>query len=301
MSTGWSPRRDSAGFYVGSRPNPTNVFIESDRIDECMAYFYERGFTSISISPFMGFHNGDLEFLKDHPDVRGISLLSVEKIDISGLRFLEKSLEKLTVSDNRQSLDLSRFPKLEEFRGDWHPKLSITPECQRLRVLYLCKYKPKSKDLTKLPPLPELEDLEFVQGNLVSLKGIGRYPKLERLELSYLTKLKTIAGIQELRDGQLETLDCENCKKIQDHASVKDVASLKLVKFNDCGEIPNIGFLNDMPNIENFRFVGTNVLDGDLNPLLRLRSTGFTNKKHFSHTSKEIEAIFAERAASIER
>ena len=44
-----------------------------------------------------------------------------------------------------------------------------------------------------------------------------------------------------------------------------------------------------MPKLEDFRFVDTNVIDGDLSPLIRLKYAGFFDKKHYSHTREQIK------------
>jgi hypothetical protein len=112
---------------------------------------------------------------------------------------------------------------------------------------------------------------------------------------SCLSKLQHITAIAELANGELETLDCKVCRKIADHDEVRRVPTLIELRFNDCGQIPNIQFLNDLPNLTGFRFVDTNVLDGDLTPCLRLDSVGFFGKKHYSHTPEEVDAIIASR------
>jgi protein phosphatase 1 regulatory subunit 7 len=118
----------------------------------------------------------------------------------------------------------------------------------------------------------------------------GKFRNLKRLELAYLTKIESISAIEELMNTSIEVLDFLKCRKISDHDAVKCLASLKTLKFNDCGEIPNIRFLNEMCNLEEFRFVNTNVLDGDLSPLLKLKAVGFFAKKHYSHSPEDIDA-----------
>ncbi|MEW6747665.1 MAG: hypothetical protein AB1486_33455 [Planctomycetota bacterium] len=292
-----APDRDPSGFRLHKGRGPTWIWIESDRIEACMAHYREQSLTRIAVDPLMGYALPDLEFLKDHRYVRGVNLPDAAKLNVSALRYLDR-LEYLLISDSKQPLDLTEFPQLREFRSEWHPKLRITPECRRLRVLHLRRYKPKTKDLSELAALPALEDLSIVQSPLTSIRGVGRYRLLKRLELSYLTKLESIAGIEKLNDSRLEILECEKCKKIRDHAVVRTVPSLRVVRFNDCGEIPSIGFLDDMPNLEDFRFVNTNVVDGDLRPLLRLKSAGFFKKKHYSHTPEEVDEILAANAAA---
>lgn len=291
----YQPTRDASGFYLLKAGGPIAIWIESDRIEECMAYYKASDLSRIAVSPFMGYSLSDLEFLKDYPYVRGVELPTAGKIDVSGLRYLA-GLEVLRIAESREALDLAQFEQLTRVGAEWHPKLRITEDCRRLRVLGLRKYKPTSKDLSELAELPALEDLSIVQSPLTSIRGVGRYRKLKRLELSYLTKLESIAGIEELSGSRLEILECEKCKKIRDHAAVRAVPSLRVVRFNDCGEIPSIGFLDDMPNLEDFRFVNTNVVDGDLRPLLRLKSVGFFKKKHYSHTPEEVDEILAASA-----
>jgi hypothetical protein len=71
-----------------------------------------------------------------------------------------------------------------------------------------------------------------------------------------------------------------------------------VLRFNHCGETPNVKPIESMAALEEFCFVNTNVADGDLRPLLRLRSVGFLPKKHYSHTPEEINRLIAEREPS---
>ena len=50
-----------------------------------------------------------------------------------------------------------------------------------------------------------------------------------------------------------------------------------------CGEIPALAFLNKLMELESFSFLGTDIIDGDLTPCLRLKFAGFLDKRHHSH------------------
>ncbi len=280
---------DGSGIRVISGPGPVVVWVESARIDECIAFARQQGSLRIALAPYMGFEGHDLEFLADHPDVRGVTLANLDDADVGGLRFLEGSLESLHLGENRQPIDFSRFPHLERLQTVWHPGLTI--ESASLRALVVHKYKPKTKDLQALPSLPALDDLALTQSPIETLRGIGRFPNLGRLFLGVMSKLGSIADIAELADGRLEILECHGCRKMADHEAVRKVRSLRVLRFNNCGEIPNLGFLDDLPHLGEFRFVDTNIADGDLRPLLRLESVGFFKKKHYSHTPEEVDAI----------
>lgn len=56
--------------------------------------------------------------------------------------------------------------------------------------------------------------------------------------------------------------------------------------------IQNLDFLSFLPNLIDFRFVNTNVLDGNLKPILEhptLRSVGFLNKRHYNIKDTELK------------
>ena len=53
-----------------------------------------------------------------------------------------------------------------------------------------------------------------------------------------------------------------------------------------------------MPNPLDFRFVDTNVIDGDLTPILQhpnLVNAGFLDKRHYNLKSRDVKAQFREK------
>lgn len=67
--------------------------------------------------------------------------------------------------------------------------------------------------------------------------------------------------------------------------------SLSILAYNNCGVIPSIQFIQKMNSLSSFRFVGTDIADGDITPCIGLGYAGFSNKKHFSHTIQEIKNL----------
>jgi hypothetical protein len=193
-------------------------------------------------------------------------------------------LEYLRVDGNLVTLDLARFRRLRDVDLVWHSKLGLTPDCTALRRVLLRKYKSRSRSLDELPVLPELHDLALVQGHLESLEGVAKFRALRRLELSYLRRLTSLGPLAAVRDGALEQLECYRCPRLEDHAVVSQLPSLRVLRFIGCGRIASLGFVNAMPALEELRFVDSNVVDGDMSPCLRLKRVGFNNKRHYSHT-----------------
>ena len=91
---------------------------------------------------------------------------------------------------------------------------------------------------------------------------------------------------------KLEELRLDNCKKINFEGIFEKCHKVKQLACNGGPDVPSLSFLKQMKSIEVFRFCETNILDGDLTPLLQLKDFGFyPNKKHYSHTSEQLEEI----------
>ena len=254
-----------------------------------MEYAQKEGLTGIAISPLGGFRLPNLSFLKSFPNVEKLTILHSEMIDISAVSAL-KRLRYLQISGkSKQSLDLRDFPLLQELGVQWWPKLYFGDLLPSLRTLRLSQYATRTNDLTALPQIPELIDLKLVQSSKLTLSGINRFPSLRKFSVAYFPQLTKLLPLAAFRDSNLETLEFDHCKKLTDHDEVRAIVSLKRLAFNSCGEIPSLRFLNDLPLLESFSFVNTNIVDGDLTPCLRLKFVGFFDKRHYSHRNADIK------------
>jgi hypothetical protein len=166
-------------------------------------------------------------------------------------------------------------------------------------IEYLILWHHKTGDGTfgNLPEIPALKYLEINWSTATSLEGVQRFRGLRRLELHYCTKLVSVARVCDLR-GSLRHLRVDRSKKLSDHTVVTCCQGLTTLVLNDCGSLESLAFLHQLPALESFRFVDTKVIDGDLQPLIdhpALRRAGFLDKRHYSHTSRQIEGLLAEK------
>jgi protein phosphatase 1 regulatory subunit 7 len=275
---------------MGPPAFPGSIFIESDRIDACMDYALQNHSGHIAISPLGGFRLPDIAFLVCFPWVEHLTILDSEMIDISAVSSLGK-LRHLHISGpTKQPLDLAAFPLLEELSVRWWPKLRLGDTLPSLRVLGLSHYAPTSGDLTGLPQIPLLEELGLVQAQNLTLSGIERFLGLRCLSIDYFPRLVDLSPLTAFADGVLEILEFGHCPKLAHHDRVRVIRSLRRLAFNQCGEIPSLSFLNELPALESFSFVNTNIIDGDLTPCLRLQFAGFFDKRHYSHRSSDFPA-----------
>lgn len=250
------------------------------------------GVTYIGVSPKHGYNLPTLSFLNDYAEIERLVLPFASNFDLAPLRTLTR-LRHLTISESRQPLDLTWFPVLEELQTDWHTRIQWGSVPQ-LRDLYLRGYSPRAGDLSALPSASVLAGLELNQGKVRSLAGVERFPRIWRLELY---NLRQLASIGELcaHSPPITVLHVDNCQGIADLEVVSCLKSLEVLRLNDCGRLRSLRFLEAIPHLREFRFVGTIVDDGDLTPLLRLESVGFLPRAGYSHRPDEIDAHLRQR------
>lgn len=269
---------------------PRTLRLVSDRIKESLEFCAANGIDRVAIEAGDRYKLDNLEILANSDFLKGVHLTDARGIDLSALERM-KQIEFLLVDHSKSELDLEWFPNLTEFRGNWHPRLRISGASKNLRLLLLRGV--KSSGALKLS-LPKVEELSLVQCPIHGLDFLGGFSGLSSLRISYFTKLKHICGIREHDIEHLEFLSFTTCRKLEDHHACRDLSGLRVLELNDCGTISSLEFLNDLLELEEFRFVNTDVSDGDLRPLLRLRSVGFFDKRHFSHKYEEIVALLNE-------
>lgn len=264
-----------------------SLFIDSSRIDDCIDYLYKNNLKDISINPYQGYKANDINFLdKLENYIEEISVLD-EKYDYSILNRLHK-LKRIGFLDNKRDIiDLSNFPELEGLSCDYSPRLKGLETCKHIKDLTLTGYKPKSKNFSDLPSLPELTELLLIQTNITTLQGIECFSKLKKLELYSARNLETIAALQALPNS-FEEIQFEQCRKISDLEILGKIQSLKKIILPE-GEIESLAFVEGLPHLEFISFWGTKVLDGNINYCKNIGFVGFDNKKHYTHTFEQFK------------
>lgn len=243
----------------------------------------------LGISPYNGFSSDDISFLADAPYVQGVVLPYAENYDVSILARMT-SLRFITVAGSKRAIDYGAFAELEDLRIEWHSKIALPSAESRLRSLYIRRYGPKSKSLIECPAFRGLVELEINQGNLTSVEGVESLEKLDTAMLCYLRQLKSV---EALKRTPITRLDIETCRKITDLPELRGCPSLESLSLRGCGTIPSLAFLREFKMLKQFCFVNTTVQDGDMTPLLGLKSAGFLKRRRYSHTPEEIKEAIA--------
>jgi len=265
-----------------------SLFINSDRLSDCIKYLHSNDLRFITINSFQNYKAKDIAFLTQLKDfLEGLSVLETH-YDYSVVNGLHK-LKYLGIPDNgKDVIDLKNFPNIEMCGVAFSERLQGLEFCSNLKSLTISNYKSKTKDLSALPSLNNLEHLSLIKTDITTLQGIKSFRNLNKLEIFSASKLETVAALQVLLSS-LEEIQVEQCKKINDYETLGKVKSLKKIILSESGEIKSLAFVKELPLLEFISFWGTNVLDGNIKYCEGINYVGFDNKKHYTHKSEQFK------------
>lgn len=262
------------------------VYVGSD-IELPIKYALENNIKGVIVSFDHGYRLQDVNFLSTHSWIEYLTIQYYGKIDLNGIHHLGNLRGLyLNITDNdTQLIDFSCFPYLETSYFDWRPKAKSIFDCKTLKELRIDKF--RKPDLQNLSGLCNLKLLRIGSSPIISLSGIEKL-NLSRLDLVYLTKLESLRGIEGLSDT-LVSLELNTCKKISSINEIGLLNRLKYLGVNNCGDIESIKGIRGLQLLERFDFwESTNVLDGDISPLLqlkKLKKIAFMDRPHYTHTN----------------
>lgn len=159
------------------------------------------------------------------------------------------------------------------------------------------KFKTKQRGFHELNGVSSAEYLEINFSNITSFLEVSKLGRVKRLELRWCLKLVSDAGLCEIKD-HIEWLHIDTSKKFSPKKDLFELPHLKVLCLNGCGPLDNLRFLERMPNLLDFRFVGTNIIDGDLTPIMKhpsLVNAGFLDKRHYNLKGSDIETHLKEK------
>ena len=201
-----------------------------------------------------------------------------------------KELREITFQKKQKfELDISKFPKLEHFGGEYWKGLINLEKAYTLTSMVIRKY--PYPDLENVSNLQKMERLHIYSSQIQSLDGVERLP-IRELCLAKNNKLEDIHKINEV--SSLESLQIEGCKRLENFTFLKGNPNIEDL-FID--KLDSIDFVEFMPHLKKINF--WNCKDGNMTPLLRSQSLEvvnfYPNKKHYTHTLKEVEEIRQEK------
>jgi len=252
-----------------------------------------RGVIELELNQAKGWRGNDLWFLADLPDLRSFEILDLNITDVEPIHCLHK-LKRLGITTYCSTeIRFSEFPQLESCGLEWRAKATSLFDCLTLRDLFVNPY--KGKDLSCFGRLTNLESLMILNAPVTNLIGLTVLRRLRRLRLGNLTRLASLSGMEGLAD--LEELDIDTCRRLTSIQEVGDLSRLRKLCFGNCGDIESLGALDELNALKEVVFDrSTNIIDGDLSPLLRqkhLTSVWFRNRRHYSHRCEQFHKEYS--------
>lgn len=273
-------------------PDYKLLVVESAKLKEAVSFINSDEFSlceGIMLGKGLGFHENDLSFLEQIRTLKRIDIAD-NYGDLSWLYKFE-GLTSLNLAENKANLDLLKFPSLISLSLDWNNKVVNLEKCSTLENLTISKLKTPNNNITSFEELTALKSITLIQSTIKSLKGIEVMSFLRMVNLSRCSKLCDIAPLAS--NLEVEIIDIENCKNLsfEGLTRLKELPKLRKLLLSNCGKIETISFIYDFPSLRFFSFVDTNVIDGDMTPCFCLDYAGFLNKRHYSHTPEQVNAI----------
>jgi hypothetical protein len=236
---------------------------------------------SIGVAPY------NLRFLERLDFIEGISIIMFKDLDISPIHNLKNlSLLNLTREFN-QTIDFEQFPNLKFCQLTWNSKIKNLDQLKSIETLILTNY--KKADLSEFKGLSSLKKLSIIKSSITTVDGLENFQHLEHLELTSLKKLSSLKGIEHFQN--LKRLDLESCA-VNDIEPLRNNMNLELLGIHDGKNIQSLNPLKHLSKLQVIYLSGnTNVVDGDMTPLIGRKDASFGTRKHYSHKAEEIDKI----------
>lgn len=161
-------------------------------------------------------------------------------------------------------------------------------DCEELTVWH---YNPSSHSFMDFPDAKYIRTLRVYFTNITDFSGMDRFPYLRSLEMNYCPKLSSFCGFPD----NVTFLMIEHARKLAHYEALGGKNTIETLRLFECGDIADLSFIAEMPALCEFRLFNTSVADGNLQPLLdhvpKLETVVFNNKRHYSHTEKQIQEL----------
>jgi Leucine-rich repeat (LRR) protein len=255
--------------------------------EEMTDYLLDNEIVELELNHAKGWKGTDLSFLAKLPHLKSLTIVDVAIPSVDPIHLLHelRSLEVMTYC--KTAIRFSAFPRLEECSLEWRPKAFSLFDCLTLKKLFVNSY--KGKDLTLFGNLVNLESLAILNSPVKNLQGLRALKNLRSLRLGNIRGLTSLEGIEDLVN--LEELNIQGCRSIGAIDEIASLSRLRRLLLNDDGVIESLKPLDRLKFLEMIIFYeSTNIVDGDLSPLLRqenLSRVSFQNRRHYSHRREE--------------
>ncbi|MGA3242084.1 MAG: hypothetical protein ABSG03_38000 [Bryobacteraceae bacterium] len=252
-----------------------------------------RGLAELELNQGKGWRGDNVLFLAELKQLRAFKIVDFNISSVDPIHYLHE-LRALEVSTYcRSEIRFSAFPQLEHGALEWRPRATSLFDCTTLKTLFVNRYGGGNVD--PFARLTNLVSLAILNAPVENLNGLRPLHSLRSLRLANLRRLTSLSGIEGL--ANLEDLEIHTCRAIPSIEEIGSLLRLRHLRLNNDGDIKSLKPLEKLDALESVSFYeSTNILDGDLSPLLRqkhLSRVSFQNRRHYSHRREEFGAAYS--------
>jgi hypothetical protein len=261
------------------------LVVETKNLGKIIEYIKRNNLTKLWISKEHGYKHKNISFLRDiSAQIEGLIIIDGD-IRLDGIEELV-NLRMLSLSDKTNfHLDLSKYKRMCRCSLIWNKNISNISSCKKMEDLTLRKVSKAEFLAESISELRELKELALMECKMADLSFLSKLSMLHALEIYYDSNLKDITSIKYCQ--KLNKLILDHCRNISSYDILGQLKNLSFLTISDSAEIPALDFIKPLKKLKHFGFVGTNVIDGDLSPCLKIEHVGFNNRKHYSHKYEE--------------
>ncbi len=269
----------------------TKAIIKNQWQEAFLEQLLSKGVVEIELNDGKGWSGDNVGFIKSFPNLEALTIIDLSIKSIDSIHCLKelKYLTLITYCEN--SIDFHCFPKLVECSFEWIKGSSSIFELPNIQKLFINRYNEKSSE--NFSRLVKLEELSILNSTIENLKGISFLTHLKFLRIGNLRKLTSLQGLENLLE--LEVLKIQGCKRIFTVYEVFSLTGLRNLQFLDLGEIESIKGIENLSKLEGFWFYdSTNIVDGDISPILelkKLKKTSFQNRRHYTNKREDFDEL----------
>lgn len=271
----------------------TKAIVKVKWHDSLLEVLLKHDIRELELNIGKGWRGKNIEFLKELTQLRSLIIGDLTLDLIEPIHYLHELIELELETYSDIPVDFSAFPKLTDCWFEWIKGSDSLFDCKGLKSLGVNSYKKKSSE--PFSNLEQLENFSLLNSSVEDLNGIFKLTKLTSLRIARLRKVTSLNGIEALED--LEALEIATCKSIRSFTEIFSLTKLKTLFLLNTGDIATLHGIENLTELEKFIFYeSTNIVDGDLSPILglkKLKSIGFQNRRHYNHRSEDLRNLYA--------
>lgn len=252
------------------------------------------GVAELELNMGKGWRGTDVDFIQLLPDLQALGIFDHFYVkSVAAIHHLHKLRSLAVETYCRTPIDFSAFPLLEDCTLQWRARSWSLFDRVGLRRLAVIGFKKRTfEDFARLT---NLEQLTILGAPLENVEGIGGLKNLTYLRIGNMYRLQSIQGLEGAE--HLRELWIQDARHLTSLEGVEKLKELRRLQLDNCRRIESLKPLERLPSLNTVVLIESNVVDGDMTPLLtlpalrRARVAG----KHYSHSEEELREILDSR------